>query len=258
MASKSKIDANVTSSLRARIEQISIHRETWESTTYVASNDKLYSIIGECLGLYYELVNGSDIKAKKKGLEDYINTKGYKFKDSTALSGKIIRCVFGDRDRRRLSTYHIALRVAIADKWDVADVAKKIAVYGGIQEISMRKKGGMSAAERAAKAKAAVMSLSVATLQGKKLSQQMSAENVGENAIAFMTQEVDGTYSVHFVMQSTTAQNAALAAYFSANKEELSKKAEDVKVVEKSKAKAELINNAVAAANDSKMLDKAA
>ncbi len=256
MASKAKNNATITSSLRTRIEQISINRETWENSVYVASNEKLYSIIGDCLSLYYELVNGTDIKAKKKGLEDYINIKGYKFKDSTALSGKIIRCVFGDRDRRRLSTYHIALRVAIADKWDVADVAKKISVYGGIQEISMRKKGGLSAADRAAQTKDAVMSLTVATLQCKNL--QMNAEHVGENAIAFMTQEANGTYSVHFVMQSTTAQNAALAAYFSANKEKLSKKAEAVKVVEKSKAKTELINNAVAAANDSKLFDKAA
>jgi len=244
--------AQVSQALMQRISDLAIRREAWETTEYSRSNQALYGLIADCLDLYLDLTSGSDgAKHKKQGLQDYINLKGYVFKDTSPLSLKVIRCVFGDRDRRRLSTYHTVLRVAIADKWAVADVAKNIGEYGGVQEISLRKPGGMTAKEKAQAARAALMNQSVATLTSDMLNKQFNTEHIGENAVAVLTLNGDGTYSVHCVVRSTTAVNAALAGYFSANKEVLKGLQEQQQAQAADAAKSQQIANAAAAANDS-------
>jgi hypothetical protein len=57
---------------------------------------------------------------------------------------------FTDKDRRRLSTYNTALRKAVEAKWNVIVVPGKIAEFGGVQEISLRKPdGNLSPKEKA-------------------------------------------------------------------------------------------------------------
>lgn len=242
--------AEIIKSMMQRIGDLAVTREVWEATEYNRSNQSLYKLIADCLALYNDLISGEDAKYKKKGLSDYINLKGYKFKDSSPLSLKVIRCVFGDRDRRRLSTYHTVLRVAIADKWAAADVAVKIGEHGGVQELSLGKRGGMTPKEKANAARAALMNQSIANLSSDALSKQFNTENIGENAVAVLTLNGDGTYSVHCVVQSNTAVNAALAGYFSANKEILKGLQEQQQQQAAEAEKAQLIANAAAAAND--------
>jgi hypothetical protein len=241
----------IIKSMMQRIGDLAVTREVWEATEYNRSNQALYKLIADCLALYNDLTTGEDVKHKKQGLKDYINLKGYKFKETSPLSLKVIRCVFGDRDRRRLSTYHTVLRVAIADKWAVVDVASKIGEYGGVQEISLGKKGGMSAKDKANAARAALMNQSIATLSSDALIKQFKTEHIGENAVAVLTLNADGTYSVHYVVRSTTAVNAALAGYFSQNKEVLKGLQEQQKAQDAEAEKTQAINNAVAAANES-------
>ena len=205
-------------SLFKRVENLSIKREVWETNELARSNDALYAIFDDCVALYRDLTNGNGVKAMKKGLEDYINIKGYVFKSTSPLTLKVIRCVFGAKDRRRLSTYHSVLRVAIADKWKVGEVAQRISEYGGVQEISLRRKDGLTAKDKATIAREALMSKSIATLASDELKKKFDIEHIGESAVAVMTLENDGSYSVHCLVNSTNAVNAALTAYFSSNK----------------------------------------
>lgn len=126
-----------------RCENLSIKREVWESNELARSNDALYPIFDGCIELYRDLTRGEGVKAQKKGFEDFINIKGYVFKSTSPLTLKVIRCVFGEKDRRRLSTYHSVLRVAIADNWKVGEAAQRISEYGGVQEICLRRKDGI-------------------------------------------------------------------------------------------------------------------
>ena len=152
--------------MRQRIEALAIEREVWETNVYARSNDMLYGLIQKCYQLYTDLTDGKgDIGAKKVGFKDYINSKGYAFKDSTPLTGKIIRCVFGDKDRCRLSTYHTVLRVVVSNKWAVADVPGKIAELGGVQEISLGKPAGhLTPKEKAKEARDLVLATALATV----------------------------------------------------------------------------------------------
>ena len=201
-----------------RCENLSIKREVWESNEFARSNDALYPIFDGCIELYRDLTSGEGVKAQKKGFEDFINIKGYVFKSTSPLTQKVIRCVFGEKDRRRLSTYHSVLRVAIADNWKVGEAAQRISEYGGVQEICLRRKDGLTAKDKATIAREALMSESIATLSSEVIFKQFDTSKIGDIAVAVMTLESDGSYSVHCVVSSNTAVNAALTAFFSSNK----------------------------------------
>ena len=249
-AMKSKI-ADAVMLMRQRIEALSIEREVWETTAYVRSNDMLYGLIQKSYELYIDLTSGmGDAADKKVGFKDYINSKGYSFKESTPLTGKIIRCVFGDKDRRRLSTYHTVLRVIVANKWAVADVTSKIAEFGGVQEISMGKPAGhLTPKEKAQQARTIVLATALATLSSDKLAQQNNPEKIGEQAVAVVTQNSDGTYTVHCVVHSDGLVNAALAGYFGANKETLLQQQAQQRVAQVVATQDQQIANAANAAN---------
>lgn len=253
-AEKSTKFAKASKTMLERFECLSIKREVWESNELAGSNDGLYSILAECLELYRDLTNGDGAKAMKKGLEDYINIKGFVFKSTSPLTLKVIRCVFGAKDRRRLSTYHSVLRVAIADKWNLSEVAQRISEYGGVQEISLRRKDGLTAKDKATIARDALMSKSIATLSSDELLKKFNIEHTGDSAVAVMTLENDGSYSVHFVVNSTTAINAALTAYFSTNKADFIE-AQKQKARELEEATKEMLIKS--AANDSQAMQAA-
>jgi hypothetical protein len=159
----SAIKMNLTASIevRQRIEDLVMLREVFETTQLARSNQALYSLIRDCLSLYRDLTEGEDLKAKKLGLQDFINLKGYVFKSTSPLSLKVIRCVFGEKDRRRISTYHTVLRVAISENWDLSEVATKILERGGVQEISVRKANAMSQKDKALTAQSVLLNQSV-------------------------------------------------------------------------------------------------
>lgn len=245
-----KKNLNASIEMRQRIEDLAVIREAFENTQLARTNQALYGLITDCLSVYRDLTEGEDLKAKKLGLQDVINFKGYVFKSTSPLSLKVIRCVFGDKDRRRISTYHTVLRVAIAEKWALTEVAAKIAERGGVQEISVRKANSMSQKDKALTAQAVLLNQSVASINSEALKLKHNIEFNEQQAVAVLTQNQDGTYSVHCVVHSATAVNAAFAAYFNANKTELQQVVEQEKLVEASTQQATLIATAVNAAND--------
>lgn len=248
--STTPVDLSIATAMRERIEDLATQREGWEMTQLARSNQALYSIFKECLSLYRDLTEGENLKEKKIGFKDHINLKGYKFKETSPLSLKVIRCIFGDKDRRRLSTYHTVLRVAIADGWSLDEVATKITERGGVQEISVRKANAMSQKDKALAAQTALLNQSVASLDSEQLKLKHNSEQNEQQAVAVVTQHQDGTFSVHCVVHSNTAVNAALAAYFNANKSDLQKVTEQQQAALATAMQSTLIDQAVAAAND--------
>mgnify|MGYP000025234186 FL=1 len=249
-ATATKKNLNASIEVRQRIEDLVVMREVFETTQLARSNQALYSLISDCLSLYRDLTEGEDLKEKKLGLQDFINLKGYIFKSTSPLSLKVIRCVFGDKDRRRISTYHTVLRVAIAEKWDLNEVATKISERGGVQEISVHKANAMSQKDKALTAQSVLLNQSLASIDSQSLKSKHNSEFNEQQAVAVLTQNTDGTYSVHCVVHSSTAVNAALAAYFSANKSDIQQIVEQQKLTEATTQQGQLIANAVNAAND--------
>ena len=250
-AYKATVDAPATTSMRQRLETLAIQREVWETTQLADSNAVLYQILADCKMLYRDLTIGDNSRVMKQGFNDYIRLKGYVFKSSSPLTLKVIHCVFGAKDRRRLSTYHTVLRVAISENWKVEEVAQKIIERGGIQEISLQRKGGLKPKEKAEIARDVLMSQCIATLSSDALKGKTNIEHIHENAVAVLTLNGDGTYSVHCVVKSKVAVDAALSAYFSENKVEIEIVQRQRFLVAEDFAKNTLISDAVNSANES-------
>ena len=256
-AEKATLVAQVSITLRQRVENLAIRREVWETTQLAGANATLYQIMDESLALYRDLTSGENVRSMKQGLNDYISIKGYVFKSSSPLTLKVIHCIFGAKDRRRLSTYHTVLRVAIAENWQVGEAAKKITERGGIQEISQKRKESLKPKERAAFAREVLMQQSIATLTSDALKAKMNIEHIHENAVAVLTLNADGTYNVHCVVKSNAAVDAALTAYFSQNKLEIEIFQNQRNIEAEASKRAKLIADAVISANDT-MIHEAA
>ncbi len=233
-----------------RIADLVVIREAWETTDLNRSNEGLYALIVECVLLYREMVSGEDLRAKKQGLNDYMNLRGIQVKSDSPLTLRIIRCIFGSQDRRRISSYHTALRVAIAEKWAPEDVASEIRSRGGIQELSLQRPGAMTAKAKAEAASAAVLNSSIATLRDDRLLHSFDTSHIGDHAVALLTLNSDGSYDVHCVVRSSSAVTATLAAYFSANKQTLEKLRVEAEQAEADTRLDQLVEAAAQAAND--------
>ncbi len=205
--------------IRARLSGLASEAANWEATVYTTANEGLYALMQKCYQLYKDLTNPADtnLKYKKQGLSDYLAMNGMSAYNDKPLAQRIIRCVFGDRDRRRISTYNVALRVMIAESWEVAEVPAKIAERGGVQEMSVaRKPGAMTAKQKAESVAAVVQETALAKVKTAETDAYVDSAKIGEKYAAVLTQEADGTFTINCIVDNGAAVNAALAAYYKA------------------------------------------
>ena len=127
--------------------------------------------------------------------------------------------MFGDRDRRRISTYNVALRVIIAENWAVSDVPAAIAARGGVQEMSLgRKPGELTAKQKAESMTETVQATALGSVKTAATDKYVNTEKVGDKFAAVLTQEPDGSFTINCIVDSNAAVNAALTAFFNAQK----------------------------------------
>jgi hypothetical protein len=207
-------------------------REDWEANAYRVSNEILYSILAECYALELEI---SNTKEGVKKLRDEVNSQakrlGYTFKDGTPLLNRIVRTVFGNVHRSRISTYSLVLREAKNMSVAIADIPSFISKAGGVQEIRLSK----SVTYKSPKAKAATAQErfehmdKLAVVKTEALSKLANPDNIGEYCVLLAKQYADGSFQVKAVVTSTTAVNAALAAVYQAEKAVIDQEEKELK-----------------------------
>ena len=205
--------------MRTRLTQLANEAINWQDTAYTTANEGLYLLMQKCYGLYKDLTDMTDanLKYKKQGLADHMSLKKLDAYKDKPLPQKIIRCVFGDRDRRRISTYNVVLRCMIAEGWAVSDVPNMIAARGGVQEMSLsRKPGSLTSKQKAAEVVIKVSEQKLAQVKNSVIDKLIDPEKVGEKFAAVLTQEADGSFSINCIVQSTGAVNTALTAFYAA------------------------------------------
>ena len=221
-ASKAAQSVQGFTSAKTAIEQLALEAEVWHNTAFKTSNDQLYGLLAKCYGVYLAMSGDSDeAKALRKGLTDHINTKGYSFGKGSHTINKIVKCVFGF-DRRRVSAYGIVLRTALANKVALADVPDFIRNSGGVEEIRLAKSPtAMSPKQKALVASSCVTVNDLGIVSSPEISAKLDAGKVGTNTVLIGTWQADGSIAVRAVVESDTALNAALASYYSTNKEKI-------------------------------------
>jgi hypothetical protein len=207
--------------IRDRLSALSADAASWEANAYASANEGLYALMQRCYELYKELTNTADVnlKYKKQGLAEHLSANGMESYNDKPLPQRIIRCVFGDRDRRRISTYNVVLRVIVAEQWAVADVPASIAARGGVQEMSLgRKPGTLTSKEKAESVAATVQTSVLASVKTTQTDKFANNEKIGEKFAAVLTQEADGSFSINCIVSNKAAVTAALTAFYNAEK----------------------------------------
>ena len=201
------------------IEQLVADREKWETTTYKNSNDQLYGLLQRCYQVY---MDGRKSKPAnlfmQTSIDSYMKAHGIKASSGTHMLNKIVKCVFG-ADRRRVSAYGIALRVALQDKVKPSELPQYIRDKGGVEELRLAKApNAMTQTQKAETGAKWVESSQVCSVQHEDLSQSVDAAQIGCQHVLIVTQEADGSFMVNALVSNAGVVKAALAAYYNQTK----------------------------------------
>lgn len=140
-------ETKLTNTVQTLIEA----RRNWEKNAYKTSNDQLYQILADCLGIFRKAKGNLKISLLISGL---LESKGITYNASTSLALKVLRLVFLDSAKKsksdqRLFVYQRVIMAAEDEEVDPAKLSDFIKKKGGIDELRRRKKAGPSKGELA-------------------------------------------------------------------------------------------------------------
>jgi hypothetical protein len=199
-------------------------RKAWEHGIYVEANKQLYAVLARCYAFLMK-DNGEGFKEQNAALEAFYKKRKYNYSKKTPLASRVVRAVFGNVDRRRISTYSIVIRRAMVLDIEVNDFAQWIDSNGGVQEIKL----GRSATYVSKKDKAAVIAKKWKTLQtlaiaaDDRLRMQRVRDFDNKHCLLVAMQNKDGTYAIKGVVHTNGIVEQAMATLLSSmNAEERS------------------------------------
>lgn len=198
------------------IHSLESKRVTWEEGVYKTSNQALYEILAECLIYGGDLASTDANTARREALESFYKTRGYRWKAETPLMTKIVRAVFGDIDRRRISTYSLVLREAKKENVLPSNFAVWVEEKGGLQEVRLSQSATfISPKVKAEKAQASFKQMSkLASVKTESLSEMFDSDKVGDHVVLLALQEADGSFTVKALIHSGAVVNLAFAALY--------------------------------------------
>ena len=119
-----------------KLSEMETKRQQWETTAFRTSNQQLYAVLADCLA-YGEALPLADAKQRTKELEEFFKLRGYSVKGDSPLLARVVKAVFGNVDRRRISTYSLVLRTAQKEGISAGKLAEWIEERGGVQEVKL-------------------------------------------------------------------------------------------------------------------------
>jgi len=190
-------------------------RQQWEATAYRTSNQQLYAVLADCLA-YGEALPVAEAKQRTKDLEEFFKLRGYTVKTDSPLLSRVVKAVFGNVDRRRISTYSLVLRTAQKECVAPNKLADWIEKRGGLQEIKLsRSSTYISPISKATQAKSILSTLPNLAVAKDKLAELADADFVGDECVLLAEQQADGSFHIKSLTRSGTAVKAALTALYS-------------------------------------------
>ena len=195
-------------------------RITWEEGVYRTSNQALYQVLAQCLQFCGELSIG-DAKVRLASLEKFYKSRNYKYNKTKPLITRVIRAVFGDVDRRRLSTYSIVLRKAQKLNVPYLELSDWIEKEGGVQEIKLgQSETFVSMADKAEMAKEHFDNMKpIGTASSEMLSLTADADFMGDTCVLLAEQNSQGGFDIKVVIRNASVVKAAFAAMYSKQQE---------------------------------------
>lgn len=224
------------------LERLEADRENWESNELTASHKRLYSLLTRCYQYYLDMKLSLSKEQRddyKKGLLTFLVTRNYANRlENTHDMNKVVKSVFGNIDRRRVSAYALTLRAAlVAGGSDRSNKrihlqADKLADWlteeGGVEEVRLGgKNNGKTMKQRAEEAKAVIGDKALMSFKPDAKQALFDTEDVDKMCVLIATYRPTGELDISAVVKNDAVVRAALAAYYSSNKEEISKNQTD-------------------------------
>ena len=203
-------------------------RIAWEQGAYRVSNKELYALLADCL-LFSGELPVAESKQRSAALETFFKERGYKYKKDSHIIARVVRAMFGDVDRRRISTYVLVLRQAQKSSVESTQLAQWIEDCGGIQEIKLSRSATfVSPTAKASIAKSDFVNLPVlAIAKSEQLTLLADAGFLGEECVFIAEQLAGGSFAIRALVRKEGAINAAFTALYSDIKaQQISAKAE--------------------------------
>lgn len=251
VTAKTKVVLNDKQQTKAAFNFVSAlayaHKQ-WQVNAYAKSNNELYKLLAECYANYLAMcADNAKAKELREQLDAYITANKLVFRKGTHNLVKIVKCVFGDTDKRRISTYGIVLRTALANGLKANQVAAFIKDSGGVQEIKLARGNALTTKAKAKAVQTFLANKNLAEVTSVKIAESVDASKVGQQVIFVATQKANGKFVINAVTNSTGAINTALAACYTVNKAKVTNKKAEQKVADKQAAINKAIKQALAA-----------
>ena len=123
----------VNTTISGACEALISARENWENNELAASNAKLYSILSRCFDVYKQLAANVFLVDE---VNDLLTAKDIKFISTLHPANKLIKLIFGDKDRRRVSAYATVMKAALEEADDAtANFAAWVTRKHGVEAI---------------------------------------------------------------------------------------------------------------------------
>jgi hypothetical protein len=201
------------------LADLETERETWEQGVYRTSNLALYAVLAKCLAIA-QADTPELAKQRNAGLEAFYKLRGYSYKKDAPPATRVVKAVFGNVDRRRLSTYSLVLREAIKQRVQATQLAEWIEQNGGIQEIRLCQSATF--VKPAAKVEQARQTFDtlpeLATVKSEALTLLADGDFMGECCVLIAEQTREGAFLVRGFTRAGGAVNAAFAALYAEQK----------------------------------------
>jgi len=200
-----------------RLQTMESATRNWEANELAASNKRLYSILMDAYTYYMTMKTDSNKDTRALYADDltrFIEERKYVFAPTSHDMTRVVKCVFG-ADRRRVSSYSIALREALRQDVVAKDLAVFIEQNGGVEQIRLGGTKPLSAKLRAGKVKQEVLGAELGLIKFDARLVGADADWADKQVVIVATYLPTGEFQANAVIRHDSAVNAALAAYYS-------------------------------------------
>jgi len=243
-----KVSQNTQKEIGAVVDSLIAERKHWESHEFSSSNQRKYQILQSCYVLYKSMAGITGEKLSlKRAFNKYCEEHGFNFKDSTHLMYKVVACVFGEQNKRRISSYAKALRVASEKRIGSLDIPQFLTDAGGIEEIRRATKAKISIKDKAKLGLSLMEGSALGAAQSDALNASFDEAAYDGAVLLMSTREVDGSFQIKHLLQNGVLITSALAYLPSLLKEKEALKAEEQKAANDERARTEAVDKALAA-----------
>jgi hypothetical protein len=155
----------------------------------------------------------------RKALDVHIERRGYIFIRKSHDLNRIVKSVFGGVDRRRVSAYSMALRVALKSDKGQPIAADQLADWfkdaGGVEEVRQgAKSGGLTGKLRADSVRKRLEGVCLQRVSLNARDIPMSADDADKQVLLYGVYRSTGDVEIRAVVKNDTAIRAALAAAY--------------------------------------------